>query len=290
LLAQWLLRPRRDDWVDLRSKYKACGEDRACEPIPVPERVRTDFLWQRSPFLLYGGGEGRIEGPGIDFILPYWMGRHYGINAELVAASAASGVTLLAPSSIAALYADGFAERSRVFVEAAPALVFFAGPRQINFLVPDHVQPGLRQIRVVRPDGTQSHSTVVEVADTAPALFTADASGKGMAAAIAMQDGREVPVFRCSGPLLCVAQALEPRNGRPVYVSLFGTGVRRGTRVTANFEGEPVPVLYAGPQPEFPGLDQINIRLDSDLRTRGERNIQINVDGRDANPVHLLVR
>lgn len=82
LLREWLLRPRRDDWVDLRGKYRACGGDRACDPIPVRERVRTDFLWQRSPFLLYGGGEGRIESAGIDFILPYWMARYYGLDPE----------------------------------------------------------------------------------------------------------------------------------------------------------------------------------------------------------------
>jgi uncharacterized protein (TIGR03437 family) len=60
--------------------------------------------------------------------------------------------------------------------------------------------------------------------------------------------------------------------------------------VTATFEGEPVPVLFAGPQHEFPGLDQINIRLDPTLRTRGERALTIEVDGRRANPVHVLVR
>ena len=68
LMAQWLERPRRDLYVDLRGKYEACGSDRACDPIPVAERVRTDFLWQRSPYLLFGGGSGRIETPGIDFI------------------------------------------------------------------------------------------------------------------------------------------------------------------------------------------------------------------------------
>jgi len=47
--------------------------------IRVPERPTTDFLWQRSPFLLYGGGDGTIEYPGIDYILPYWMARHYGV-------------------------------------------------------------------------------------------------------------------------------------------------------------------------------------------------------------------
>jgi len=80
LLDEWLQRPRRDDAVDLRGVYGACWEeDRACDPIPVPQRVRTDFLWQRSPFLLYGGGVGNIEGAGIDYILPYWMARYYGV-------------------------------------------------------------------------------------------------------------------------------------------------------------------------------------------------------------------
>ena len=79
LLELWLERPRRDDFVDLRGQVAECGPDRACDAIPVRQRVRTDFLWQRSPFLLFGGGEGTIEGPGIDFILPYWMARFYGV-------------------------------------------------------------------------------------------------------------------------------------------------------------------------------------------------------------------
>ncbi len=79
LLDQWLQRPRWDEWVDWRGVYPACGGDRAYAPIPVVDRVRTDFLWQRSPFLLYGGGAGTIEGPGIDYILPYWMARYYGV-------------------------------------------------------------------------------------------------------------------------------------------------------------------------------------------------------------------
>jgi hypothetical protein len=78
-LRDWLLRPRRDPYVDWRGRFPACGADRACAPIPILDRVRTDFLWQRSPFLLYGGAEGTIEGAGIDYILPYWMGRFYGV-------------------------------------------------------------------------------------------------------------------------------------------------------------------------------------------------------------------
>jgi hypothetical protein len=80
LLNSWLTRPRRDYWIDLRNKYPACGEDKACSVIPVQERVNTDFLWQRSPFLLFGGGFGTTETAGIDYLLSYWMARFYGLN------------------------------------------------------------------------------------------------------------------------------------------------------------------------------------------------------------------
>jgi hypothetical protein len=77
LLHAWLRRPRRDFFVDLRNTVAACGDNRACQPIPVERRVLSDFLWQRSPFQLFGGGDGFIENPGIDFLLPYWMARAY---------------------------------------------------------------------------------------------------------------------------------------------------------------------------------------------------------------------
>ena len=78
-LELWRQRPRRDPFVDLRGTVKACGDDRACSVIPILKRPTTDFLWQRSPFLLYGGGVGLVEGSGIDFILPYWMARFFGV-------------------------------------------------------------------------------------------------------------------------------------------------------------------------------------------------------------------
>src|SRR5207302_10123927 len=105
LLNQWLQRPRRDLPVDNRGKYPACG-NQACNPIPVPDRVTTDFMWQRSPYQLAGGDRGLIETAGIDYILPYWMGRFYGVIAvdTLRVTSAASGATTLAPEEIASVF------------------------------------------------------------------------------------------------------------------------------------------------------------------------------------------
>lgn len=83
LLDEWLNRPRRDVWTDLRPVYPACGGDdnRGCETVPVAERVPTDFIWQRSPFQLWGGLYGTIENAGIDYLLPYWMARFHGVIA-----------------------------------------------------------------------------------------------------------------------------------------------------------------------------------------------------------------
>lgn len=78
-LGEWLTRPRRAFFTDVSDKYAACGENRACSPVPVYDRPNTDFLWQRSPFLLYGGGDSTVETAAIDYLLPYWMGRYYGV-------------------------------------------------------------------------------------------------------------------------------------------------------------------------------------------------------------------
>ena len=288
LIAAWLQRSKRDAWVDLRGKYRACGDDRACDPIPVADRVRTDFLWQRSPFLLYGGGEGRIETAGIDFILPYWMSRYHGADVQLTVVSAASGAPLLAPESIGTLYGTGFPANARVRVAGLDARVFFAGAGQINFHVPAGVSTGSARITVLAADGTQTHSANADIAPTAPALFSANASGKGPAAATAVRaDGTQAAVFQCAGPLICVTQALD----KPMYVSLFGTGIRGASgSVSVTINGQPVPVLYAGPQREFDGLDQVNIRIDTSFPVRGEHDVVVIADGSASLPVRLSLR
>ena len=78
-LDAWLQRPRTDGFVDLRGKYPACSSNEACNPIPVAERPPSDFLWQLDPYQLSGGGSGIIETAGIDYTLPFWMARFYGV-------------------------------------------------------------------------------------------------------------------------------------------------------------------------------------------------------------------
>jgi hypothetical protein len=82
-LIEWLLRPRRDFPVDLAGQYPSCvNSGESCDPLPIPVRVPDEFVWQISPFQLEYDGSGVIEGGGIDYILPYWMARYYGVVSD----------------------------------------------------------------------------------------------------------------------------------------------------------------------------------------------------------------
>src|SRR5262249_7149924 len=109
LLDQWLQRSHRDFFVDLRGKVPACDSDEACNPIPVGQRPPTDFLWQRDPFQLFGGGSGTIENAGIDYILPYWMARFYSIENGNFVISSAGGSPNVSTDSIGSFFGSNLA-------------------------------------------------------------------------------------------------------------------------------------------------------------------------------------
>ena len=78
-----------------------------------------------------------------------------------------------------------------------------------------------------------------------------------------------------------------------VVLALYGTGIRGRSgvaAVTCAIGGVAVPVLYAGPQPEFPGLDQVNVTLPRSLAGKGLVTVNVVVDGRTANPVQIAIR
>ena len=74
--------------------------------------------------------------------------------------------------------------------------------------------------------------------------------------------------------------------GDQLFLSFYGTGFRnRGALadVTATIGGQKATVLYAGPQPDFAGLDQINIAVPRALQGKGDVPVALTVAGRNAN-------
>jgi len=177
------------------------------------------------------------------------------------------------------------------------ASLLYVSPGQINFILPQDIQPGLATFTIT--GGTAAVSAPGTVLPAAPTLFSASANGNGVAAATAIrtQAGAQglqapVPVFQCSASG-CVAGPIDLGIDTPVYMSLYGTGIRNRSslsNVTVTLNDVNVPVLYAGPQPEFAGLDQVNVALRLDLRGTGESNVVLVVDGQTSNPVMVNVR
>ncbi len=300
LLDQWLQRPSRDPFVDLHGTVKVCGSD-ACDPVPVPLRPPTDFLWQRSPFQLTGGTTGVVEEPGIDYILPYWMARYYGVYSPFRVQSAAAGDVTVAPNSLASIFGSNLPSGSVSVKDSNGverlASVSYSSPQQINFVVPDGTAPGAATFSI--HNGTSALTGEGTVQAVAPTLFSMSGNGIGVAAATAVrtqarnpQAQSPVQVFDCNSNG-CAATSISLGVDTPVYLSLYGTGIRNRTslpNVSVTIAGVNAPVLYAGPQMQYDGLDQVNVSLPLSLRGAGESNVLLTVDGRTANAVTIKLK
>jgi uncharacterized protein (TIGR03437 family) len=315
LLEQWLLRPQRDFYVDLSSAVKVCGSE-ACEVVPVALRPPADFLWQRNPYQL-AGGSGLLEGAGIDYILPYWMARYYGVIAASPVQSSAAPSNAVSPDSLASLYGSNLAPMtaqaasqplpltlggvtltvtdSAGSIRMAP--LHYVSPTQINLLIPADAAPGPAKFTVANGASTQEFTGTVDT--IAPRLYTMSGTGTGIAAATAImvqaanpQLQTPVTVFRCT-QAGCVSVPISLGVDTPVYVTFYGTGFRGRSslaQVSVTINGISVPVLYAGVSPSYAGLDQVNVALSLALRGSAETDVVLTVDGQNSNVVKINIQ
>ncbi len=99
-------------------------------------------------------------------------------------------------------------------------------------------------------------------------------------------------VFQCAAST-CTATPINLGIDTPIYLTLYGTGLRNrdslsNVQVTVN--GVSVPVEYAGAQPNFTGLDQVNVQLPLTLRGSGLSNVVLTVDGRSSNTLQIDIQ
>ncbi len=146
------------------------------------------------------------------------------------------------------------------------ARLYFASRTQTNLLVPAGVAIGPATLTVRRTSGAE-HQAPVEVAAVSPGLF------EPATFVIVRADGtRETGVVE--GPLVT-------GEGDEVFLTLFGTGLRNAVAVSASVGAINAPVLFAGEQGQFEGLDQVNLGPlpEEALPLLGEAPIGLTVDG-----------
>jgi uncharacterized protein (TIGR03437 family) len=179
------------------------------------------------------------------------------------------------------------------------APLFFVSPNQINYFVTTGTSAGPASVSVWNLEKLIATGTV-QIELVAPGLFSKNGDGRGVPAALALKvaaDGTQTvsPVFQCGGePGSCVTTPVD--LGSPtdqVILLLFGTGVRGRSALDAvkvRIGGVDAEVLYAGAQNEFPGLDQVNVRLPRSLAGRGKVDVTLTVYGKSANTLELHIR
>ncbi len=178
------------------------------------------------------------------------------------------------------------------------APLFFVSPTQINFQMPPGTATGKALVTLLRgSEIVAAGSPQIEM--VSPGLFSADSSGRGLMIGLALRvkaDGSQSyePVVRFDVEqkrFVAVPINLESATDR-VFLVLFATGLRhRGSlgAVSVKIGGVNVDTLYAGPQGEFVGLEQLNVALPRSLAGRGELDVSVQVEGQEANKLRVAV-
>lgn len=180
--------------------------------------------------------------------------------------------------------------------DARPAQLFYVSPVQVNYLIPPESKTGDATVRVVSGDGTVSNGTLT-LATVAPGLISANSSGAGVAAAQMLRirsDGsqeNDVAFQYDNVQAQFVPKPIDPGpETDQVILLMYGTGFQFRSsmdNVKVRIGGVDAEVLYAGPQNQYAGLDQLNVRLPHMLGGRGELDVELTVDGRASNMVTI---
>lgn len=174
--------------------------------------------------------------------------------------------------------------------------LFYVSPTQVNFLLPGGMAEGPATVLIDNGNGLVSAGTV-RAASVAPSIFTANSDGEGVPSALLLRvrpDGSAsytpVAVFDSALRRFLPVRIDPGPVSDQVFLVLFGTGLRNRSSlsaVNARLGDLTLEVLFAGPSPDFAGLDQVNLRLLPNLAGGGELPLTLTVDGAAANIVRL---
>ncbi|MGH9674660.1 MAG: SBBP repeat-containing protein, partial [Bryobacteraceae bacterium] len=174
----------------------------------------------------------------------------------MVSAASFTG-DVLAPESIVAAYGAGLAPSTEVAPSAAlpeslagvsvrvrdsagierSAGLFFVSSGQINFVMPPGTADGTATVSVYQGDTLVARGTV-RIERVAPSLFTANANGRGVAAALVLRvrggNQSTALIFQCAAAGSCTGSPVEPESAEEqVFLLLFGTGIRNASAQSA---------------------------------------------------------
>lgn len=174
--------------------------------------------------------------------------------------------------------------------------LLFSGPGQVNTVLPDEFIGGAAKL-IVRREGWPDVVAAVPIAAVRPGVFTLNQAGL-VAASLVRSKPDQTPVwenvFQIEANGDITAQPIVfGEESVNVSLVIYCTGVRGRSSpgaVTVQIGDVKLTASYAGPQPQYAGLDQINVSLPTTLAGAGSVSIRVQVEGLPSNTGWLTFR
>ena len=210
----------------------------------------------------------------------------------------------IAPASLASVIGTdlgGKGAEATVFLRDSrgaewPMHLSYSGPGQLNGVLPGEAAPGDATL-IVRRAGWTDAGAAVSIAPVAPGIFTINQAGLVAASLVRSPPGRQPfweDVFQIDESGSIVAKPIVFGDGEETLsLILYGTGIRGrspGGAVTVHLGDFAVGAEFAGPQPQYEGLDQLNVRLPMALAGQGSVKVSVDVEGLLSNVGSLTFR
>ena len=183
------------------------------------------------------------------------------LSITTVVSSASYLAGPISPDEIISLFGTFDPSSAAVQIDGLPATLFYAGPAQLNVLVPHTISVGA-PVAIDVQSNAGDQSITVNTASAAPALFTV-AGGIGQASAV--------------NPDNSINSSSQPCPRGDVII-LYGTGFGPGT-VFVTIGGETTTVQSAGLAPGYPGLMLVNAVVPADLAATGNASVAVSIGG-----------
>ncbi len=227
-------------------------------------------------------------------------------NYLRVASAASNRESAISPGALISIYGQNLTDRMEQADPSAPPLtlagvtvqimangksagrqipLLFASPSQVNALIPADVLVGAVSISLTNTSGGQ-FAGASYLDPVAPALFFVSQENLNYAAGTLLRVSADGTRFTQS------LTAVDPGSGNliPVpidfgspsdqlYLSLYGTGISNAKvdSVSLSLGSEDSPILFAGPQGQSTGLDQVNVALPQSLSSQSFVDVQLTV-------------
>jgi uncharacterized protein (TIGR03437 family) len=235
--------------------------------------ANSTVLAQSVPFAVVSAASYQ---PGAA-VAPDSLASIFGVNLAGSTASATLDLSGQLPTQLAG---------TSVEVNGEATSLLYVSSSQINFVVPADAATGTANVLVRNTSTGATQSATIEVQSTAPAVFSADGTGKGPGAILNA-------VTYATAPFLTETPEIVGSDQRTI-LAVYATGIRYAANVGASVTDASgntynLTVVFAGPAPGYFGLDQVNIVLPPDLDGTGVVSLFLTADGSTSNVVSFLM-